>query len=310
MSDNFTGSGAPASAIPQSVTPATAADPSLETSEESEEGDPTQQAAPATPVEKKKNLKKLKLKVDGKEYDEEVNLDDDDYLTRQFQMAKMGSKRAQEYAQLEKEVKTFIDQLRSDPRAVLSDPSIGIDIKQLAAQIIEAEIENSKKSPEQIEKEKLQGELEAIKKERETERDAAKKKEFEILQKQEFERYDNEMTKALENHPDLPKSPYVVKKMADYLLMGLQKGMNIKPEDVVDLVRQEIKEDLKQMFAVLPEDVIEQLVGKEKISGIRKKKLAAAKAATQAPRVQDTGKTGTTKTAPGDKVSFKDFFKF
>lgn len=308
MSDNNTG--APASAAPISNTPDTSADTSVDTSTDANAGlDAGTPVAVAKAAEKQRNIKKLKLKVDGKEYDEDFDLDDIEGLTKQMQLAKVSSKRMQEYSQLEREVRTFVDELRKNPAKILSDPSIGIDVKQLAAQIIEAEIENSKKSPEQLEREKLQAELEQMKGDREREKKSAQQREFEILQRQEFENYDNKMTKALENHPDLPKSPYVVKKMADYLLMGLQKGMNLQPEDVVDLVRQEIKEDLKQMFAVLPEDVVEQIVGKDKINGIRKKKLANAKQAAQAPKVPDTGKTGAA-AKPGEKVSFKDFFKF
>ena len=76
----------------------------------------------------KKMLKSLKLKVDGREIEEKLpfEIPDDEetveWMKRNLQMSKMGQKRAQEYSTLEKEVKTFIEELRKNPRKILADP--------------------------------------------------------------------------------------------------------------------------------------------------------------------------------------------
>jgi hypothetical protein len=223
----------------------------------------------------------------------------------------MGQSKAQEYSQLEKEVKSFIEELRKNPKKVLNDPTIGIDIKQLAASIIEEEIENSQKSPEQLEKEKLQAELKAMKDEQEKEKEERKTRDFERLQQQEFERYDMQMTQALDKHPDLPKSPYIVKKMADYMLMGLNQGIDVTAEDVIPLVKQELQDDLREMFAVMPEDVIEAIVGKDVISKLRKKSVAKGRAGVVPGKVADTGAPKADKDGKKEvkeKMDFKTFF--
>ena len=262
-------------------------------------------------------IRKLKLKVDGQELEEELPFEIDDnpeaveYMTRQLQMSKAAQKRMGEHAQLQKEVKYFLDELRKNPRKILSDPTIGIDVKQLAAQIIEEEIANSQKSPEQLEKEKLEAELKSLQEEREQEREELRQKEFERLQEIEYERYDNLMSKALETS-DLPKSPYVVKKMADYMLLGLNEGIDVSPEDVLPLVREEIQNDLREMFAVMPDEVIEKIVGKDVFSRVRKKNVAKAKAAPTPVKsaIKDSG--ASSKAASGnasaEKKSFRDFF--
>lgn len=269
-------------------------------------------AAAAKAVEKQ--LKKLKLKVDGKEEDFEFDPNDDEFMTRQLQMSKMGQKRAQEFSQLQKEVADFIQELKANPRKILSDPNIGIDIKKMAAEVIEEEIENSKKSPQQLEKEKLEAELQELKDQRQREKSENDKREFERLQAHEYERYDTLMTQALDKS-DLPKTPYVVKKMADYMLLGLQNGVDVSPQDVLPLVRQEMQNDLKEMFAVMPDEVIEALVGKDVIGRIRKKSVAKAKQGTPptpvSKAVKDVGQTSTTeekKASTGKKTTFKDFF--
>ncbi len=159
----------------------------------------------------------------------------------------------------------------------------------------------------------LSEEITKLKEEREASKEEQRQKELAHLQEVEFQRYDNMMTDALGKHQDLPKSPYIVKKMADYMLLGLQNGVELTAEDVIPLVREEMQDDLKQMFAVMPEDVIESIVGKETINKIRKKNIAKAKAgpvpATPAAKNGiDTGVTTKSEKAPAKKQSFRDFF--
>jgi len=246
-----------------------------------------------TQAEKKEaaRRKKLKLKVDGREIEDEIDFDDEEGLTRKMQMAHVAQKRMAEYAQLQKEVREWVDQLRKDPRGVLSDPGLGIDLKQFAASIIQEDIDNSQKSPEQLEKEQAQKELRELKEAREKEKEEFEAREFQRLQEREFERIDTLMTQALETS-DLPKSPYVIKKMADYMLLGLQNNIDVTPADVLPIVREEIVSDVQAMFGAMPEEVVEKILGKEMIGKLRKRSLAKAKAAPVAATkaIPDAGK--------------------
>lgn len=315
-----------ASASPATESSSTESSDSLESTQATEalesaaaEGEAAEAQAAQSAAAKKEaaRIRKLKLKVDGQELEEELPFEIDDnpeaveYMTRQLQMSKAAQKRMGEHAQLQKEVKYFLEELRKNPRKILSDPTIGIDVKQLAAQIIEEEIANSQKSPEQLEKERLESELKALQEEREQEREELRQKEFERLQEIEYERYDNLMSKALETS-DLPKSPYVVKKMADYMLLGLNEGIDVSPEDVLPLVREEIQNDLREMFAIMPDEVIEKIVGKDVFSRVRKKNVAKAKSAPTPVKsaIKDTGASSKSAASgnSAEKKSFRDFF--
>lgn len=279
-----------------------------------------EQAQTGTPKEQaqaKKMLKSLKIKFNGQEYNEVLpfEIPDDqasrDYMSKQLQMSRLAQSKSQEYSTLEKEVQSFVEELRKNPRKALSDPAFGIDVKKLAAEIIEEEIANSEKSPEQLKTEKLEAELKAMKEAQEQDKEERKAREFERLQEQEFTRYEDLMVKALDGSK-LPKSPYVVKKIADYMLLGLQAGHDVTPQDVLPLVEQEMHSDLKEMFAAMPEDVIEALVGKDVITRIRKKNIAKAKGANTPPvpvnsAIKDVGKKAEPKTAE-KKQTFKNFF--
>lgn len=285
---------------------------SVDTSSTPESVQSAGQAAQAA-AEQVKKLNALRLKVDGHELEEELpfEIPDDpeavEYMTRQLQMAKMGSKRAQEYAQLEKEIRNLIQEGTKNPRRLLKE--LNIDEKELARQIIEQEIENSQKSPEQLEKERIEAELKSLKEEREREKQDFERREFERLQEQAYEKYDSQMSAALDKS-DLPKEPYVVKKIADYMLVALQQGYDVSPEDVLPLVRDEIKSDIQALIKVMPDEVLEQFLGKDVFNRFRKKNLAKAKEAstvTTAKAVKDTGGKAPSK-EPEKKISFKDFF--
>ena len=119
------------------------------------------------------------------------------------------------------------------------------------------------------------------------------------------------VSKAIETS-DLPKSPYVVRKMADYMLLGLENGVDVHPNDVINLVREEIQSDIQQMFAVMPEEVIEKLIGKDVLGKLRKSRVAKAKAAAPPVPVKsfvkDIGSDKPKVEKPVDKKSYKNFF--
>lgn len=279
-------------------------------------------ASKAQKAQAAKTLKSLKFKYDGKEYEESLPFEIPDtkeareYMQNKLSKDRLGTAKAQESANQQKMMQQFFSDLRKDPRKVLSDPNVGVDLKKIAVQLIEEEIENSKKSPDQLEREKLQKELQSIKEEREREKEDFNTRELARLEQQEYERYDNLITQAIDK-TDLPKSPYIVKKMADYMLLGLQNNIDVAPEDVLPLVREEMQNDLRDMFAVMPEEVIESIVGKDVINRIRKKNLQKAKAGPVAAvqQISKAKSTDTGKTAKSDegktaekKTRYGDFF--
>lgn len=267
-----------------------------------------------------KRLNSLRLKIDGREYDEKLPFDIPDtpeardWMTKNLQMSGVAQKRMSEYSKLQSEAQDFVELLRKDPRAILSDPNIGVDLKKLAASVIEEEIANSQKSPDQIEKEKLQAELKKIKADREKEKTESQKREYDALVAQETEKIDNEMSRVLDKG-DLPKSPYVIKKMTDYLYTAAQAGVDLTVEDILPLVKDEIYGDLQAMFQVMPEDVIQKMVGKDVFNKVRKQNIAKAKGVAPKPpvplasAVKDVGKTTPSK-IDGDKpkLTYKGFF--
>lgn len=262
--------------------------------------------------QEQKRLNKLLLKVDGKEIEEILPFDlpDDpkarEYMIKQLQMAKVGSKRGQEYTTLQKEAAQFIKKLQEDPFAVLNDPNLSINVKEQVAKYIEKEIEQTKKSPEQIEKEKLEAELSKIRTEREQEKEQLKQRELELLQQKATEDYDRQITDALKDS-GLPRSQYVVGRIVDWMSQGLEKGLDVTAQDVLPIVQEEIRNELREMFSLMPEEMFEKILGEEVFTKIRKKNIQQAKQVIST-KLPDVAVKAPEPEKPSDKKSYRDFF--
>lgn len=272
-------------------------------------------ATPQAKQEAKKQLKKILLKVDGEEFEEEYDPNDENFMREQMQLAKVSRKRMQEKALIEKDVLQFLEDMKKNPRKALSDPAIGLDLKKFAEEIIMQEIENSKKSPEQRKLEEAQEELRALKEAREQEKAQRDENEKTRLTEQEFERLDIQMSQALEKH-NFPKNPAIIKRMAEYLIVGLDAKKDLSVEDIIPLIKEDLKNDYRDILNSFPsDDDLEDYIGKEFVDRIRRKNIAKAKKGNNNAALKSSAKPlSTGKTSEPKKVeptqTFKDFFKF
>lgn len=253
-------------------------DPSIEPAEEIVEEQPLTAA-------EKKRINSLKLKYNGREIEEKLpfEIDDDpaaiEYMTRQLQLAKLSQSKAQEAKTLENEVVAFLQELKTNPRKALANPMIGIDVKQLAAEILEEEIENSKKSPEQLKIEEYERKLREVEEERQREKEAQERFQYEQTLERSYEKYDTMLSSALDANPDLPTTPYIVDKMTKYMAIAVEEGYEPDMNIITNIVREEVNNDIKHLLNVLPVDKVEALMGKEVLDKLRKSRLAVAKKA-------------------------------
>lgn len=285
------------------------------------EGSPVQQETTETAdqavAEQKaeaKRIRELKLKVHGEEVTEQLPFEIEenpevvDYLTKQLQLSKAAQRAMQENSTFQKQVNEFFKDLKSNTKAKLMQ--LGIDPKEFAAQVIEEEIKKAQMSPEQIRQQELEDELKKLKEESKKKEEEFNQRELERLREIEFEKIDTQMTSALEKS-DLPKKPYVIRKMAEYMLIGANEGINLTPDDVLPLVREELLGDLQEIINSLPEEKAEEFIGKEVLNRFRKKNLAKAKQTPASVKsgIKDVG-TQKVEQKAVDPVNYKKFFGF
>jgi hypothetical protein len=246
----------------------------------------------------KSNKKKYKLKVDKNEEDFELDLDNDEEVKKHLQKSRASDKRFQEAAEVRKAAIDFIEELKKNPRKVLSDPNINVDLKKFAEEIINEHIKELEKSPEQREKEALTAELEKLKKESKEREEAAKKSEFEKLQLQQEHELSSQIEAALDVG-GLPKHPRTVKAMAEMMMIALQNDIDLSPQDIAPIVKNNTMGEFKEIIQALSDDQLEDFLGKEILGRLQKKRVAKSPTKT-AQTVNNIQATSTTKESKKD----------
>jgi hypothetical protein len=263
---------------------------SQEQQESAQEGEKQQEEA-----EKKAEQslrKKYSLKVNNKIKDIELDLNNDAEIQKYLQKALAADEKFQEAANIKKGFAALIEQIKTDPIAILTHPDIGVDVKALATQVLAKEMEELEKSPEQKRIEELERKLkekEEYEKKLEEERRQA---ELAKLEEEAVAELDLQITKALEKS-DLPKSPYVVKRIADTMYNAMRLGYSdVTVEQIMPYVEEQITSELQALFDAAPDQtakkLMEKFVGKKNLDRVRKASLAKAKP-TSIKSVPDTG---------------------
>ncbi len=259
--------------------------------------------------EPKSSKKKYKLKVDKVEEDFEFDPSNDEEVTKHLQMSRAAQKRMAEAAEVRNAAMQFIDELKKNPRKVLSDPNIGVDLKKFAEEIINDHIKDLEKSPEQREKEALTTELEKLKKESKERKEAADKSEFEKLQLEQEHTLSTQIEAALDIG-GLPKHPRTVKAMAEMMMIALQNDIDLSPQDIAPIVKNNTLGEFKEIVQALSDDQLEDFLGKEILGRLQKKRIAKSKPANTINNVQSTtGNKKVEKEVPVKKQSVRDFLK-
>jgi hypothetical protein len=264
--------------------------------------------------EAKKMLKKLGIKYNGKEEDVELPFEipeeHADFMRRQLQMAKMGQNKAQELSALEKDVVSFLQELKANPKKALSNPSIGVDIKKLAAEILQEELENANKTPEQLKQEEYERKLKEYEEKEKKREEALKQMERERAVEQAAQKFDIDIATTLEKF-DIPQEPIAIKRIAELMSLEIQRGFEPNMEAIGNLVQEEMNSDIRNYIKKLPHDKRLKILGEDVFEEDRKARVAKVKKAPPTAKqvAKDVQKVEKKEETPGQKISYKDFFK-
>lgn len=255
--------------------------------------------------------KKLLLKVDGQEFEEEIDFNDDENLKKHFQKSKAFDKRVKEFTSYKSQVDQLLQMLESDPESVLE--KMGLDVDGLAKKRIERKIEEMKKSPEQLEKEKMAKELQDLREEKKKAKELADKSELERMRNEQAQQIEMDITSALDAaNSALPKkNPLVLQRISATMLMAMKNGYpDVTAKDVIPLVEKQWESELNEFFSVLPEKTIEKLVGKQNIDRLRKTRVAEKKVqTTTAKQIAHSTAQKAEDDEPKRKIKMRDFFR-
>lgn len=258
-------------------------------------------------------IKRLKLKVNGREVEEEIDFSDDDRLRDILQKGYAADEKFQKASEIEKRSKLYAELVAKNPLKALEEAGHNMD--ELAEAHMQKRIEDMQKSPEQKRLEELEAQIES-----ERERNSVLERERqEAEQSRAQEQYsrelDEEIGEALQSS-ELPKSPYVVKRIAENLMLAMDEGYeDVTVAQILPIVDRQIKEEIRQMFEAMPEDVIEKTLGNNVSDKLRKRRVARQKKApVKGADIKATGQSEIKKIkseqdTSKSKTKAKDFWK-
>lgn len=247
-------------------------------------------------------IEEFELKVNGKTIKEKVNMNDKARLQKAFQMEKAAqeamAKSASSQKQIQKmeeEMDQFLQILKNDPMKILSNPALGLKLEDMADKILASKIEEASKSPEQLELEKARAKLAEYEqkiKDEETARQTAERQKLEADAEAHIQ---SEIMEAIDSG-SLPKSPYIINKMAQLASIAFDNGVDVSMKDLAPIVKKMYQRDMKEMMGGMKDDEIEELVSSDRIKAIRNSRIQAARGKiAQASKIVDTGSKAPTK---------------
>lgn len=242
-------------AAPVQTTEATA---TTETTEN--KGQTTEQ----TETKTEPQLKKFKLKVDGEEFEETLDLSNEAELVKRLQLAKAAEKRITQ-AKTEKQKAMEIAKAFEDGTLFKKHPKA----RELAEQFLLEQLEAEMLTPEQ----KRLKELESYKAKKDSEEREAKELQAKAAQEAKEREIATNFQKTIIDALDksgLPKTPEMAKRMAYIMKKNLDLGLNLTSEDLVQEVKSETLAMIKSVIASAQDgDQIISLFGEDVAKKIR-----------------------------------------
>lgn len=245
----------------------------------------------ASQQELKSMIEEFELKVNGKTLTKKLDLSDKESIKRELQKAYAGQLAMQEKAELEKALQSKVGDWRNNPWLFFEE--LGLDPDELAELRISQRLEEMKKDPAELEREKMQKELEQARMLLKEKEEREKQLEYERMQEEAAMQLDNEISEALDAHPSLPASPRVIRQIADTLAWAItpanEGGGGFDPEevsvmDVLPSVEKEIKKEISDLMAALPEEMLDQYIGQRGLDKLKKKTIAKIKKAPKSAK--------------------------
>lgn len=288
-----------------------------------DEGD----AAPAAALDL--DEEEIELLVDGKTIKEKINWKDKDALRKklkeEFQKAKAFNSKSQKAAaeekranQAEKDMVELINYIKKNPKAVLRDPNIGVDLKAFAEEVIAEELEKASKSPEQLEQERIKEENETLKRMLQEKEQAREAEEMAKLELEVATKVQGEILGAIKAG-GLTDEPESIKLVAQALKLANKYKVNVTAADVIPLVKDQIAGQVRKYTSLMKEDELESLLGQDRIKQMYKSYVAKTKAAKApvpptAASIQQTGTEDISnlfnkKSTQSERMTGKQFIK-
>lgn len=220
--------------------------------------------------------RKYKYKVDGKEVEEELS---DDDVKKHLSMSRAAYKRMQEAASEKKQAQEFVKMLRENPEHVLNNEQImgSKKFREIAEQYLSKQLQEEMLSPEEKHKREMESKLKQYEETEKQQRQQAEAKQMEQLQAHYAQDYEQKIMTGLQSQ-NIPKTPRTVKRMAELMSKNLQYSLELEPQQLAEIVKQDYIKEIQELFGATESDALLNLLGDGVSNKIRQADLKKLKA--------------------------------
>ena len=174
----------------------------------------------------------------------------------------------------EKLVTEIANMIQTNPFELLK--RAGYDPRQLAEEYLTQAIEEDMLPENEKELRKVRYEKEELERQYKEELSRREQEQMDVAIQQAQQEISNNIIDALESS-SLPKSPEVVKRIANYMLIAEQKGINVNPKQVIPLVEEDFRNLNSQILKSLDPTKRISYIGEDLLKQIRQDDLARLK---------------------------------
>lgn len=260
-------------------------------------------------VEEAKAIRKIMLKVDGEEIEEELPFDlppeAEEYMRKQLQMAKVSQKRMQEKSEMERNIEQLASRLDADPIDFLKERGFNVD--ELMEGHLEKLVQEMEMSPEEKAQREMELELADLREQMKAEKESKDQIEMQAAQQAAESELTNEIESALEAHTNLPKDANTVRKMADLMLVADDHDITLSPKQAAQMLEKEALRDALNLLNSMEGDGLEKFLGEENNKKLRSLRSKRAKSTKTINEVKTTGSEPKKKEAR-TRTKARDFF--
>lgn len=263
------------------------------------------QSSEAKPTESQKQamMKKFKLKVDGEEFEKEIDLNDESALAKELQLSHAAKKRMEEAVATKRKAAELIKQL-DDPEAILR--KLGPKGLEIAEKFLFEKLKMDSMTDQERKYYEMEMKIKDIE-----EREA---KQREMIEKTEAEKKESEIGQKLQStiieaieKTGLPKSPELVKRMAALYKKNLQYGLELSPDDLAQEVKGEVSGFVQSIAKDADAEKLVALIGEDGVKKIQKYAIYKLKEKQQAQFARANGQDSAPKRKESRPLSIDEW---
>lgn len=194
-----------------------------------------------------------RLKAQGRE----IELSNEEY-DKYASMGYDAHSKWQEAARIREQNQLFLKSLRENPRAILTNPKLGLDIKKLAHEILYEDIEAEMMTPEQRRIKELEEKLNGY----EENEQSLKARQEAARVEAETKAYQAEQDKAIRgalSASKLPVTMFTYNSLVNYMSQALKAGYDVTPEQVMPYVVRDFRASQDEFYSRPANEVLEAL---------------------------------------------------